>query len=942
MNIIGEGFHKNIINEIDLRHKIHGYRANQGINVNTFNGNVSRVLDYLNSKTGWIKMVSSVDIKDINSLNSPGIKLNLKGDALAKKFILFNGVGELSNYNSRGGIMGAEWSPNTNINNVLADGKAYGIGNTKNYGQSPMMGIISANVKTETRGSLKTATVRIKAFNKTQFDIIDNLYLRLGYNVLLEWGHSHYFRDSNLNNLSENDKSLENDYFSNIGYYELLNKAQEFRILSNGNYDALIGRVVNFNWSFNTDGSYDIVVILRSQGDVIESLKTNVLLTTPSSFGPLTSGFVPLTPTKPTIPFGQTDALPNTPTTSTQSNETIDQSTELGKLYVECINKLTKSIIPPKAGCVVEFYNIGDKDILKQDFKGLSSLYYIRLGSLLKWMEEKLVNKIKFNDKYSPIIKFDYDLDNNIVYSLGKDYSFSTNPQVCLIKSTIDIDNEYYTISPSADDFLKLIKNDSNIYAGHIMNVYLNFENLLNVFKNNLDKDGKITLVKFLQIICEGINKSLGNINILEPAIDETTNKIIIIDQNSIPDRDKVISLVSPGTSTDLATFELFGYDFSKQNEVRGSFVQDFSLKTSVTPQLASMITIGATSQGYVVGEDATALSRLNRGLKDRIKPEIVDADYSSYNFTSSLDNALSRFKSQAISLQDYIKIYFGTPTSLPTLSSELVSDITSTLRNTIESGEAYYSISQSLSNTNNSSNLSGFLPFNLSLTIDGLSGMKVYQKFTVDNEYLPSNYPQSLEFIITSLSNDIQDNKWITRIESLALPKVTTQTKVPFVSLSDLNLKLEKLKISIDSSDTNKFNKQTQIQTAITYFKEKGLNYAQISGILGNLILESGLEPLRTNNIGAIGIAQWLNTRKTELFKQPDPYNYLTQLVFLWKELNTTEKTALNALKKTTTPQDAAIVWENTFERSKGQGLVQRIAYANDIYKKIQSGQYK
>jgi hypothetical protein len=41
-----------------------------------------------------------------------------------------------------------------------------------------MPGILSANIKTETRGSLKTATVNIKAWNRTQFDIIDVLYLR--------------------------------------------------------------------------------------------------------------------------------------------------------------------------------------------------------------------------------------------------------------------------------------------------------------------------------------------------------------------------------------------------------------------------------------------------------------------------------------------------------------------------------------------------------------------------------------------------------------------------------------------------------------------------------------------------------------------------------------------------------------------------------------------
>jgi hypothetical protein len=48
----------------------------------------------------------------------------------------------------------------------------------------------------------------------------------------------------------------------------------------NGNYDALLGKVSNFNWSFNTDGSYDIELTIISLGDVVESLKSNLSVDT--------------------------------------------------------------------------------------------------------------------------------------------------------------------------------------------------------------------------------------------------------------------------------------------------------------------------------------------------------------------------------------------------------------------------------------------------------------------------------------------------------------------------------------------------------------------------------------------------------------------------------------------------------------------------------------
>ena len=43
-----------------------------------------------------------------------------------------------------------------------------------------------------------------------------------------------------------------------------------------GNYDAFLGKVTNFNWKFNTDGTYDISLKLLTVGDVIESIKANL------------------------------------------------------------------------------------------------------------------------------------------------------------------------------------------------------------------------------------------------------------------------------------------------------------------------------------------------------------------------------------------------------------------------------------------------------------------------------------------------------------------------------------------------------------------------------------------------------------------------------------------------------------------------------------------
>lgn len=274
MNIVGENFPKEIVEQINVRQNKLGtpYREND-------------TLSWMNSKTGWVRLVSSVDVnKEINPrdvLNG----LNGNGEsALAEQYVLFGGTTKYtpnaasgSSVNPRSGI-----GRNGSVHNM----GAYGLGGL-DYGLSPMPGIVSANIKTENRGSLRTSTVVIKAYNRKQFDIIDLLYLRLGYTVLLEWGHSMYY--TNDGKLESKDipgtLTLESLFLtgkdkpgSPVNYNSLLPLIDKRRKEFFGNYDAVLGKVVNFSWTVNKDLSYDITLTIRSVGDVIESLKINTSL----------------------------------------------------------------------------------------------------------------------------------------------------------------------------------------------------------------------------------------------------------------------------------------------------------------------------------------------------------------------------------------------------------------------------------------------------------------------------------------------------------------------------------------------------------------------------------------------------------------------------------------------------------------------------------------
>jgi hypothetical protein len=247
MDILGEGFNQVILDQIDIRQKIYaaGYNSN--------NPRTPEFIAYATSATSFVQLMSSVEIADPKKLNSPFVAtLNETGQNLAKKAILFGGVKGL-----KSGIPKEKLS--SPFNNY-----AYGWG-AGDFGLRPMPGITSANIKTENIGSLKTATVNIKCWDRAQFEIIDTLYLRLGFYVLLEWGHTLY-ADNNGRDIIKNPLSLETEFFNQKNNIDdMLALVVKKRLEGFGNYDALFGKVVNFSWNFNNDGSYDIMFLVLTQ-----------------------------------------------------------------------------------------------------------------------------------------------------------------------------------------------------------------------------------------------------------------------------------------------------------------------------------------------------------------------------------------------------------------------------------------------------------------------------------------------------------------------------------------------------------------------------------------------------------------------------------------------------------------------------------------------------
>ena len=134
-------------------------------------------------------------------------------------------------------------------------------------------------------------------------------------------------------------------------------------------------------------------------------------------------------------------------------------------------------------------------------------------------------------------------------------------------------------------------------------------------------------------------------------------------------------------------------------------------------------------------------------------------------------------------------------------------------------------------------------------------------------------------------------------------------------------------------------------VKIAHQYFINKGLTPEQSAGIVGNLMAESStsINPQSYNSsgggAGARGIAQWRNPRIKpfeDKYGKPILEGTLQeQLDYIWSEITGGQRTKpwypLENIKKTTTPTQAAGVWQELFEGCP-DASANRAAYAADV----------
>lgn len=831
-NLVGVNHLPYVIEQINLRQEILGRSIRTNSDQVWANGRTSwiKLISGVNIRdqqiytlqTGSTAESSSlIEVSD-NGAQFRNKKLGINGyneNDLAKELILMGGT--LNPPNSADNPDDIRFPLKSSISNTADNSpnnsSNYGFGGNE-FGFKAAPGILSFNSKTYNNGSLREATVTIVANNRKQFEYIESIYLRLGYTMFLEWGNTTY-------PISDTEYAQSTDLFSNSLANAFLKggiesdfytQVEENRKLSKGNYDGFLGTVKNFSWEFTTEGTYNITLNLISKGSVIESLKI-ALPTQEISNSPQPEGEDETANLKTSNDLDK--EYDNALITIIEAlSSPIDPNVE-DKVYVNFFTgNIQKSTWFASRGVDKVNYEPVKRDVDNKAFAccaifgGTKFVKYLRFKDFLDQIN---ANLLLYNENNDPVL-FSIDTSEDL-YCYSNGYSISSDPSKMIIKQdkvvagipvkifagkgTVGEGNEAKEVDFNIEDFHKEI---NGAQVGSIMDLYFSTDYLIQEVKNNIDNENNLSLNTLLSKLLSTASNLLGGVNkfrtrLAEKRINGSIKQVFeIYDEVQPYNKDKIIGQ----TPRDFGAFRIYGLD---DQFGEGSFVTQYNLKTEISKKLETMIAIGAQANGTGVGIDSTIFSKWNRGLVDRIVPKKLSQDELKAAKSKVLESAKSPYVKFARLQTTYLETLnlfseFSSNATYKTPKVEEEKDPPETYFTGYGFPNVYLTATEGQINFTKFISLqkeyftkalavdalikksatptTGFLPINLSLTFDGLSGIKIFDKLEIISEFLPSNYGETLEFIITELDHFFEGNKWFTRVGTLSIPKLSRNPK--------------------------------------------------------------------------------------------------------------------------------------------------------------------
>lgn len=596
-------------------------------------------------------------------------------------------------------------------------------------GFRPIPGVDSIEIVTQNdQGTIRKTDVAFKVNSLEQLEIFERLYLRPGYTLLLEYGHSAYY-DNQGNIISDVPSVI--DFFNTSSRVSIAKKIEELKKSSDYNYDAILGFCMNFQYSFNMEGGYDCTFYIISAGSILESIKLLTSGDTKNIKGPDSiklvdevSGLAAMTESVLTGKESEASSMDSTSTVLKVLNRiyttTGQRDPQLEALKGKFAIGLDKLDTP---------YYLHD---VSTDIKNASKKVYITFSTLFKILNNTI--NMFVDDKKSALVKFGFnDLDNINSTFLTYDDHFSSNPHVCLLKKKPANKRLDFAAGVKEDLFPRATPPKGNqIYNDILLDVSF-LKRTLSDLSDAPEEDR--TIVDYIKNIFKKIQPALGGINefdfhyienvetgdTVEPAT------LFIVDRKITPTTKDIRSNILP----------CYG---------KGGLLSNISVTSKISNDVMNMMAVAAQQSATDIDNKGLPLFSFNAGLTDRFKGDMKAQDQKS------TDQSKKEYDEKIQEIEKAVETFVGGRSF-----SQGDGDDLEQMHNFISKQDIKLG-----TNPN-----PGILPFELSFTMQGIAGLVIGQGFKLQEGILPGYIQKTAGFIIKSINHAIAGNAWTTDISA-------------------------------------------------------------------------------------------------------------------------------------------------------------------------------
>lgn len=388
-----------------------------------------------------------------------------------------------------------------------------------------------------------------------------------------------------------------------------------------------------------------------------------------------------------------------------------------------------------------------------EDITIYTDTVYIKLGVLLELLNRHI---LRSDSEYFFTFVTSYDSEAEPLYFTWADH-ISADPRVCILPHTVGSNN------------LK-IPGYSGDGKNRILDIELSINFILDTLNQYISDQGRVSVFDFIQALLDNIVRVSGGVNDLQLQFVEDSYKIGKDSQNKdeilevyrskfhIVDR-KVLAPIGRNTFIEQgAELELFGL---------GSIIHDIRLESKLTPKISSMIAISAQDSPYTSMEESTGFNAISRGLVDRIFSTRYDIEKKEAEESfeqQDFEKGREWLKSQIVGVLENLAYFYEKAATPPNAEEQ------------IGTYENYSKFLLGLSNKYSRNQLKRstynfIIPFELNVTLRGISGLKVMDAFISSQDILPKTYGgrknAPVAFLITGVEHSVDRTGWKTNLRT-------------------------------------------------------------------------------------------------------------------------------------------------------------------------------